>query len=742
MNTPRRATSPLASGEDASWLHLGRTLTKHWVLALAGLLFAVTATAFYTFSQPKVFRSSATLQIEPSAPRPLGTDVQSIVDVGSGSFWSNQEYYLTQYKIIQSRNVAEDTVRRLSLDKDQSFVPPPAPDSPGQSRPGGSAAPTAFELAADTVMVNTLVEPIKDSRLVRVKYDDTDPERARRILTTLVDVYLERNINLAQQYTTSGAEWLSAQLSKLKQELDDSERALHDYKSGKQILSVSLDDQSNMLREEIRQLNTSLTSVKARREAVAARVAELSHIDTSDPTNLPSLTLLDSPVLQTLRARYVDAKAERDALLGEGKGANHPQVVALQAKIETAKQALASEVSNVRQAANAELVATERELGGLARLFANAEKRALELNLLEIDYRKMERTKTNTEKLYTLVLEKTKETDLTRMMRFNNIEVVEAATLARAPVRPRVALNLAVGVLGGLALGFLLALGRNNLDRSLKSPEDIEQYLQLPYLGLLPRIGSRTRWPKRSTIGSQSSSDMPAELVVRNDPQSAVAEAARAIRTNIAFASPDRPLRSILITSSGPEEGKTTVASCLAITMAQAGQKVLLLDCDLRRPRLHRVFDRPAEPGVTHCILDSSALDSVLRDAKLGGNVEGLDVLPAGQIPPNPAELLHSASFKRLLDALLERYDRVILDSPPVAPVTDATILSASVDATLLVVRAYATDRETARSVVRTLREVAAPRMLGVVLNYADIGRGRYGYRYYYGKDARGTTNS
>jgi capsular exopolysaccharide synthesis family protein len=722
MSTPQQS-SPLATSGDASWLHFGRTLMKHWVLALAGLVFTVTATAFYTLSQPKVFRSSATLQIEPSPPRPLGNDVQSIVDVGAGSFWSNQEYYLTQYKIIQSRSVAEETVRRLGLDKDASFVP----TKPAAADP--SKGPSSFELATDTVLANTLVEPIKDSRLVRVKYDDTDPERARRILTALTDVYLERNLNLAQEFTTSGAEWLGTQLAKLKQELDDSERALHDYKSGKQILSVSLDDQSNMLREEISQLNSSLISVKTRREAVAAKVAQLSRLDATDPINLPSQALLDSPVLQTLRARYVDAKTERDALLAEGKGANHPQVGALQAKIETAKQALLAEVSNVRQAANAELTATERELGGLARLYANAEKRALDLNLLEIDYRKLERTKANTEKLYSLVLERTKETDLTRLMRFNNIQVVEVASLARAPVRPRVLLNMAVGLLGGLALGFMLALGRNNLDRSIKTPEDIDHLLHLPYLGLLPRIGDRSRWLGRSGKAVGPPRQPSAELIVQSDPQSAVAEAARAIRTNIAFASPDRPLRSILVTSSGPEEGKTTVASCLAIAMAQAGQKVLLLDCDLRRPRLHRVFNRPTTFGVTSCILDHDEL----RHAKLDTPVLGLDVLPAGPIAPNPAELLHSESFKRLLETLLERYDRVIIDSPPVAPVTDSTILSATVDATVLVVRAFATDREAARGVVRTLREVAAPRMLGVVLNYAEIGRGRYGYRYYYG---------
>lgn len=696
---------------------LGRTLKKHWILALAGALFVLCASVFYTFSQTRIFRSSATLQIEPSSTRPLGNDVQSLVDLGGGSYWANQDYYLTQYKIIQSRTVAEQTVRRLHLDSDAGFL---------AGAPHGVNAPAAqvpMDVAVDRVISATLVEPIKDSRLVRVKFDDPDPERAQRVLTTLIEVYRERNIDQAQQFTNSGADWLAAQMQELKDRLDKSERALHDYKSGKQMLSLSLDDKTNMLREEIGQLNTSLTQVKTRREAVAAQVAELGKIDATDPINLPSQTLLDSTVLQTLRARYLDAKSERDALLAEGKGSLHPEVVALQAKIETARQALLSEISNVQAAARAELATTERELQGLGRLYADAEKRALELNLIEIDYHKLERTKANTERLYSMVLERTTESDLARKMRFNNIQLVEEATLPRGPVTPRIPLNLAIGLFGGLAFGLALALGRETLDSSLKSTEDVEQYLGLPFLGVLPRIGDSTRWRRRA----RAQLGPVAELAVHSDSKSAVAEAARAIRTNILFSSPDRPPRSLLITSSGPEEGKTTVATSLAVVMAQAGQRVLLVDCDLRRPRMHRIFSKLSTVGVTTTLLEPGALDA----ADLSCDVPGLDVLPAGPIPPNPAEIFHSEAFRRLLSQLCERYDRVILDSPPVGPVTDATILSTLADATLLVVRSHRTDREAARRSLRTLRDVTGNTILGAVMN-DQRNHDRYGYPYYY----------
>jgi capsular exopolysaccharide synthesis family protein len=205
------------------------------------------------------------------------------------------------------------------------------------------------------------------------------------------------------------------------------------------------------------------------------------------------------------------------------------------------------------------------------------------------------------------------------------------------------------------------------------------------------------------------------------------------VRTNIMFMAPDQPHRRLLITSAGPMEGKTTVACCVAIAMAQAGQRVLLLDCDLRRPRVHRIFDRRNDTGVTTALLDMSSLNV----AALQTQVPNLSVLTSGPIPPNPAELLQSDAFERLLTELSKSFDRIVIDSPPVVPVTDAAVLSTRVDGCVLVIRAFKTTKELARQALRALRDVAAP-TVGAVLNAVDLGRQEYGYYHYYYYKAEG----
>jgi capsular exopolysaccharide synthesis family protein len=206
-----------------------------------------------------------------------------------------------------------------------------------------------------------------------------------------------------------------------------------------------------------------------------------------------------------------------------------------------------------------------------------------------------------------------------------------------------------------------------------------------------------------------------------------VAEAARSIRTNIFFMSPDRPYRTLLVTSAGPSEGKTTVACCIAIAMAQAGRRVVLLDCDMRRPRMHRVFGMEKDQGVTTTLLDLENLAQVEHETP----IQNLSVVTTGPLPPNPAEILHSEAFGKMLRMLRDRYDCVVIDSPPVVPVTDSAILSTSVDGTILVVRAFKTTKDLARRAVRSIRDVGG-HLVGTVLNSVDLDRHEYGYRYYY----------
>jgi polysaccharide biosynthesis transport protein len=730
-----RAPVGRAAKHDASTavLDAWKTLRKRWIWVVTLTLLAVVAAGFYTAGQQRIYSASCTLQIDPSPPRPLGSDVQAIVDVGTGSFWATTNYYNTQFKIIKSRAVAEDTVRRLGLHQEPGFLGGPERASsaaPGAREPAD--VQSRVEQAASLIRARTVVAPIRESRLVEVSYQDPDPERARQILAALVNVYTDRNIDVALESTNTAAEWLEGQVQKLKTELEGTETTLHEYKKGNRILSISLDEQSNMIRQEMQQLSTALTAVRVRRAEVAATAAELASSAPDGGLDLANSDMLRDAILRQLRDTLNDALAEYGALIGAGKGEQHPLVVSANARVSAARAALASEVENVRQAAQRDLAVVDREVSDLTALFEQAQQRALELGGLELDYRRLERSKTNTEKLYSLVIERSKESNLTRMMRFNNIQVIDPPLVPKAPISPRVPLNMTIGLVGGLALGLFGAFAREMFDRSVKSPSDIEQELGLTFLGMLPRVGRSTgsgygrrgARQRRARAGDNSR----IELIVHEDPQSAISEASRGLRTNVSFMSPDKPYKTLLVTSASPSEGKTTVACCLAVAMAQAGHRVLLVDCDLRRPRLHRVFQKTNERGVTSTLLDRGGLSAAIGVTE----VPGLSLLSSGPSCPSPAETLQSNAFQSLLEELAADFDRIVIDSPPIGPVTDAVILSTRVDATIMVIRALSTTRDGALHARRALEDVRA-NLVGAVLNAADPGRAEYPYYYRYG---------
>lgn len=702
--------------------NLWRILTKNRWLIAAVTCCVIAAVTFYTLGQMKVYQANAMLQIDPSPPSPLGHDVPAIVTMGD-AFWNNQEYYATQYKIIASRRTAGEAVRALNLNRDSGFM---------NGLPPGAKGPAvnATVDAASGVLISRLrVEPVKESRLVKLTMEDADPVRARRVLGAVIEAYLQHNIDEAVSSNNSAGEWLRDQLTKLKGDLESSELALHDYKRDKQILSVSLDEQSNMLREEMTRLNQALTDVRTKREHIAARARELQKVSTDDPVDLPATELLDNVLLSALRTNYLQSKSDALSLMGSGKGESHPDVVAANARVESNRDALKAEIRNVQGAIQNDLIAVGREASGLSGLFEQAKSHAMDLNLLEIEYRRLERTKTNNEKLYGLVLERSKESDLASLMRFSNVRVVEEPLEGKSPIKPKVPLNLALGVVAGLVLGLAAAAGREQLDRSIKSSEDVERSLGLPFLGTLPLTATAEAKGegRDKTRADGVITDGAPELLAYAHPNSPLAEASRGIRTNLIFMSPDEPYRRLLVTSAAPGEGKTTVASAIAVAMAMAAQRVLLVDCDLRRPRLHKVYDRVNDVGVTSVTLNLGMLDA----ESLATKVPNLDLLPSGPMVPNPAEFLQSEAFANLLRELSKRYDRIVLDSPPASVVSDSAILSTQVDGAVFVVRASKTQRDLARKAVRSITDVSG-KIVGVVLNAFDFRRPGYGGYYYY----------
>jgi capsular exopolysaccharide synthesis family protein len=725
------AARPELEQHSLSVAAIWSALRKHWSVTLMVALFVMLAVAFYTLGQTKIYRASASIQIDPSAPRPLGKEVQTVVDMGAGDYFANREYLETQFKIIQSKRVALSVVERLGLHNDPSFVANtlPRPDLPGK--------PVSEELATEVLRSRLTVEPVKESRLAFVRFEDASPERAQRILATLMDAYINQNLDDNLASVNSAVDWLRVQLDKLKGDLDTSEMALHEFKQQQNVLALEVDDQSNILKEELRQLSMALTTVRTKREELSAKRGELMKIAADDPRVMAAPELLSGPLLPSLRQKYEDAVRERDEQLGRNKGKHHVDVQSAEGAVTAARAAVLAEVKNVQGAAKHELSAAQRQEAGLLALLSEAQRRAVEVNLLEMQYAGLKRSRANNDKLYSMVLERTKETDLQRLLRVNNIRVVDGADLPHVPVRPRVPLMILLALIAGLGSGLGVAVALVALDRTIKTPEDIEGELGITCLGLLPMLAPRGRggyYGRRRRPHAIALEKITPELVVHEAPTSNVAEAARAVRTNLMFMSPDNPIRALLVTSANPGEGKTTVACAIAIAIAHAGHRTLLVDCDLRRPRIHRIFGKTSDVGLTTALLGEMPLERVVQQTI----VPNLTVLAAGPMPPNPADLMHSERFRALIAELRDSYDRVIIDSSPIAAVTDATILSAYVDATMLVVRAFTTKKDMARHALRAILDIGS-KTAGVVLNAVDFSRHEYKYASYYGRYGYGT---
>jgi capsular exopolysaccharide synthesis family protein len=595
----------------------------------------------------------------------------------------------------------------------------------------GLARPTVtVEQAAGLLASRVTVEPVKFSRLVNIAVQDTDPKRAKRVCDAVASAYIAQNLQTAIEATSDAVVWLEGQIDHIKGTLEQDENALHNFKEQNNLPSISINDASNMLRLEMEEFNKALTLTRTHKAEIAARQAELAKVTPDDPDAIPSSELLSNGYLQSLRAQYRSLLQQRSALIAQGKGENHPLVKETTDRLSEAKAAMLSEVTNIEAAVTRDLAIIQRQEAAEDALFEDTRHRAVDLNMKEIEYHRLDRTREENEKLYSLLLTRMKETDLARMVHANNLRVVETATIPGAPIRPRVALNAAVGLIAGFLMGFALAWLREQLDASIKTPNDIEHKLGVTFLGLLPELDEgdkRRRSRRRRRPEPVTEAIGVPELIVHSRPSSGLAEAARTIRTNLMFMNPDRPCKTLLVSSAAPSEGKTTVACSIAIALAQGGQRVCIVDCDLRRPRLHRIFDRAGDEGVTSVLVGDAGIEDVAKPTM----VTNLWSIPTGPLPPNPADVLQSERFREFIRELSNRFDRVVIDSPPLVAVTDSAIISRLVDGTVFVVRAFKTGKYLAAQGLRALRDVEAP-IVGAVLNAVDLDHHEYSYYYYY----------
>jgi capsular exopolysaccharide synthesis family protein len=594
-------------------------------------------------------------------------------------------------------------VKRLKLLEDRGFWdgPPPA----------------TLEQATQSFASSVGADPVLDTQVITVSFRHQSPEAAKRAVDGLVDEYIEQNLEIRDTSNVTASRWLADEADTLRTRLSTAELALYEFKRKNELLSVSLEDRINSVTRQIDKLSDALTEVRLRKVARAAEATELERMTSADPALVSPAREQSSSAdpLPVLKKSLADEEQKLSELKARYEDA-HPLVKQQAAKVQAVRASIAREAAGHLRGAQARTNEATEEEKKIAGQLETAKQEGLRVTRLEIEYNKLKRDADALGKQYLLVTNRTKETELAAKVKVNNLHVLDYARLPNMAVSPHLTRAGIIAFLMSLVLGALLAFGLDGLDRTLKTQEDVESKLGVPFLGVMPHVNL---------------SGPRGDLHVADNPQSAAAECCRLIRTNLLFTGLSKPMKRLLITSPVAREGKTMTSISLGAVFAQAGNKVLLIDSDLRRPRLKSALALDVEVGLTNVLLGTVKLE----DAIVKTQVPNLFVLLSGPVPPNPAELVDGPRFREVLDECAEKFERVIVDSPPAVPVTDPAILAGYCDGVVMVVRAARTTQDQAARARRNLADVGA-RILGAVLNDADLSRrgyGRYGYGYGYG---------
>jgi capsular exopolysaccharide synthesis family protein len=716
-----------------------RVIVKRRWIIMTVTLAVVMITAIVTWKATPIYRATIKIQIDPEENAVL--PFKEAMDPGS-TYAQSQEYLQTQFKVLASETLADRVIRALDLESNPSFLPEVKPSvtstavkwlrslfssSEGaQNRPAVQPVKPLYSKYSSALVGNLTVNPVRNSRLVEVSFDSRDPRLAATVVNTLAEQYIDLNFETKYEATTKASDFLARQLTDLKARVEKSEEDLVRFSQQHNIYETS--DKENVILQKLADLNAALTAAQADRiqkESVwnIARPAA--------PGEFPQV--LRSDLIKELETNVANLRVEQARLKASFKP-GWPQLDQVTGQLTEAEAQLKAEQNKAIKNVETEYrTALNREqLLGQALDAQKAE--ASDLNENSIQYNILKRQVDTDKQLYDGLLQRLKEAEVSAGLKSSNIHVVDAAEPPGSPYKPNKPLNLGLALTIGLILGVGLAFFTENLDSSLKTPADIDRYLGLPSLGVIP-MQAATLAPQKSKLllagASNAGLDANAvELVAHYNPRSLLAEAYRSLRTSILLSSNNgSPPRVILVTSSQQGEGKTTTAINIAITLAQTGGQVILLDCDMRNPRVHRALNLKSDAGMSTYLSGQSDLPPLIQKTE----VANLFAVSVGRIPPNPAELVGSSRMKEGLALLAESFSYIVIDSPPVLAVTDARILGAIVDGVILVLKGGETPRQAARMTRRLLHEVHA-RIIGTLLNDVDIYSTDYSYyaRYYY----------
>lgn len=693
-------------------------LRKHVWLILAFTLAVTTIVAIYTFRMRPVYVATARLQIDP--------DNQNILPFRQNdptSYVIDQESYIeTESKILTSETLALQTIRSVGLSSNPEFSPD---GRVSEAVASGSLANQNRPPELSAFLSSLTVKRVPNSLLLDVSFESTDPKLAARTLNAHLDNFIEHNFRSRYEATTQASTWLANQLNELKIKVEKSEEARLDYERQNSIWT--LDDKESITTQRLSDLNKDLTEAQADR----MRKEALYRMATSG--NFAVIPEAQSnTVLQELMHNRANAEAEYAAALNQ-YGPKFPRVQRLATQIKEIEKLIDQEGKNViDRVENSYRTARQRELL-LIKALDEQKTEANQMSQRLVQYNILKREAEANKQLYDGLLTKLKEAGISAGLRSSNIRVVDPAMIPAVPARPAKVRNLLMALLIGLVGGIGLALVREYMDNTIKTPEDVEHLLRLPSLAVVPTFEGSPAARGLFFLKNSSTANGNAprvELVSHHLPKSLTSEAFRALRTSLLLSRADHPPQVLMVTSALPREGKTTAAANLAVTLAQLGDKTVLIDSDMRKPGVGRVLNLldGKYAGLSSFLAGASSLDLVCVQHPV---VENLTAIPTGPLPPNPADLLCSPRMAMAIAELRKKYKFIVIDTPPVMAVTDAVVLSVLVDGVVLVARSGETPKE---ALVRT-RELLSgvkSRLLGVVLNAVDSSAPDYYYSYRY----------
>jgi len=708
------AGEPYSYEKQLALKDLLHTLLKRKWIPIACLLTFPAIALIHSLKATPMYKATAKIEIEKESLNLLPS-MQDVVSVDNRYI----DYYNTQYKILRSNTLADSVVKELRK-----------PGSQLLPREGKLADPQDAGLKRDAVLGMTTVQPVRDSRLVDIVARSPFPAQAARVANTLAEVYIERDLSKKVKAIRAAADKLEEELTNAKENLRKAEEAFAEYKEKSEI--VSLNEKQTLVLQELSTLTVDVAAATSLRGRLETRYNDLKAL------SLDQLRY-EEEVVSDKQIQYLETQEfeflQKVKSLSQTYGDRHPKMIEAKDELANVKKEIDKEIQKVVDEVKNSFLKAKSEENRLNTDLNQKKRQVLEFNRKVTQYGILEREVETNKKIYEVIFSRSHETDISGRTEKSNVEIVDRADVPDRPFRPRTKLNTVLAIVAGLFVGCGGAFFVEYLNDTLEDPKDIELFLGKPFLGAVPVIsGKATNVQERGQIAHLS-------------PESGISEDYKKVLAGIQYSPRSNSLKTVLVTSAGPSEGKTTTLTNLGISAARNGKKVLLVDCDLRKPAIHTILGLKKDPGLTDYLIGKASLDEIVQET----DIENLSAVARGVSSPNPSGLVSSDPMKELVKLVRDKFDMVLLDSPPCTVVADPLILANLVDAVINVTKSGKFSRKTVARGLDLLDDVNA-NVLGVVLNemnerdrsyyyhgyYGYSYRYRYRYYSYYTKEGRG----